>query len=172
MPSLVSAVRRDLGARMHADPAWAKSAVSLIEIGLLGALAMLGAMALLPNVDEKVAALMADQRYDRAIELLEERASHTPLNDYEKFSLAELYRRLGTPEKALPLLLQIMAEPRQRASVLGELADTYAAIGLPAEELAIRRQLLGYVEDPRNQDRIDALSEQLTATAHASTATR
>ena len=170
MLSLASTIRRDWATRLSADPAIAKSATSLIQIGLLGALAMLGAMALLPNLDEKVAALMADQRYDRAVALLEDKASQTPLNDYEKFSLAELYRKLGTPQKSLPLLTQILAASRQRASVLGELAATYAAIGLPADELAIRRQLLGYVDDPQNQDRIETLSQVLGTTSVTSTA--
>lgn len=157
MPSLASSAPRVRFTGATSDPTDRKRTTSVIEIASLAALSLLGALALLPNMDEKIAALIADRHYPRAVQMLEERAQNGPLNDYEAFSLARLYRQMGMNAKAAPLLEQMLAASPGSVSVLRELAACYRESQRSADELRILLQLFQRAPDAATNDRLIAL---------------
>lgn len=138
---------------------------SIIEIVALAGLSVLGVLALLPSADEKTAALIADKRFPQAISLLESRARQLPLNNFEVFSLARLYRQTGDDAKALPMLEQMLNAEPGSAFVLRELADLYRAQNRPADELGTLLQLFQAAPDGATNDRLVALYRQRGDTA-------
>lgn len=110
---------------------------SLFEVIALAMLAGFGALAMLPSPTEKMAVLVAEERYPEAISLLEDKARRLPLSDYETFSLATLYRRTGETERAAQMLEELALRLPHSRPVLTELADIYHTTARPADELRV-----------------------------------
>lgn len=141
----------------HLPAAEDKRRSSLIEIVTLAALSVVGVIALLPNTDEKTAALIADKRFPQAIVLLETRAHSVPLNSYETFSLAKLYREVGEGDKATTLLEGMLVSDPTSDQLRRELAALYRAAQRPADEIRILQGLFKHTPDAATSDRLIVL---------------
>lgn len=130
---------------------------SLLEVIALAGFAAFGAFALLPSQTEKVAALIAEERFEEAIGLLEAEANEAPLSDYETFSLATLYYQAEDTERAAELLEEMMARLPDSLPVLHELADIYRTSARPQDELRVLLKLHTLSPTPEIEDQLTRL---------------
>jgi predicted Zn-dependent protease len=125
----------------------------------LAGLATFGTLAMLPTPAEKIAALIADQHYPEAIVLLEDRAQHLSLSEYEAFSLATLYRHTGQAARAAAALEQMLKRLPGSMPVLNELAEIYRTENRPQDEIRILLQIFLHSPSEATHDRLLALYE-------------
>jgi hypothetical protein len=113
---------------------------TLIAIALLAAATLAGAIALLPSSEEKAQGLMADGRYDDAIEMLVAVEEERPLDAYEGYLLFHLYMLTHQPNGAAMLLDREPALQSDNAWALRQLSDLYRVTGnIPGEASILRR---------------------------------
>lgn len=102
---------------------------TLIAIVLLAAAALAGAIALLPSFEEKAQGLMADGRYDDAIQMLVTVENERPLDAYEGYMLFKLYVLTRQPDGAAVLLDREPALQADNAWALRQITDLYRETG-------------------------------------------
>jgi DNA-binding SARP family transcriptional activator len=100
---------------------------SLVAVVLLAGVTLLGMIALLPSTEEKAAVLMAEQRYDKAVDLLEDLEERDGLNRYEMFMLTRLYLLSGRNESAIDLLERKVAATSDNEWAIQQLIELYRA---------------------------------------------
>ena len=114
---------------------------TLIAIVLLAAAALAGTIALLPSSEEKAQGLMADGRYDDAIQMLVAVEDERPLDAYEGYMLFRLYMLTRQPDGAAVLLDREPALQANNAWALRQLTDLYRETGNIHGEASILRRL-------------------------------
>jgi tetratricopeptide (TPR) repeat protein len=103
---------------------------SMAAILLLAAVTLIGVLAMLPSTEEKVAILMAENHYDQAIDLLEDRSQRTQLTSYEVFTLTRLYEISGRHADAARLLeADVAMRPQDGVWANRELVELYRTMG-------------------------------------------
>lgn len=113
---------------------------TLAAIVVLALIALAGTITLLPGTEEKAAGLIADERYDDAIELLVSLEDQRELNAYEGFMLVKLYLLVDQPHKAVLALEKEAALRSDNAWALHQLVDLYRAErDFAGEASALRR---------------------------------
>lgn len=114
---------------------------SLIAIMLLAIVALAGTLALLPNSEEKAAALLEEGRYVDAIDMLVAVEDERFLNAYEGYMLFKLYVLTRQTGKAAMLLQQEPALQAENAWALRQLTTLYRQDRDFAGEASTLRQL-------------------------------
>lgn len=113
---------------------------TLAAIVVLAVIALAGTITLLPSTEEKAAGLIADERYDDAIELLVGLEDQRELNAYEGFMLVKLYLLAEQPHQAVLALEKEAALRSDNAWALHQLVDLYRAErDFAGEASALRR---------------------------------
>ena len=113
---------------------------TLAAIVVLAVIALAGTITLLPSTEEKAAGLIADERYDDAIELLVGLEDQRELNAYEGFMLVKLYLLADQPHQAVQALEKEAALRSDNAWALHQLVDIYRAErNFVGEASALRR---------------------------------
>ena len=123
---------------------------SLLAVIVLAMLALAGVIALLPGTEEKAEGLLADGRYDDAIEILAATGAERPLDPYEDYLLFKLYILTKQPDSAAMLLEQAPALKSENAWARRQLSDLYRETRNFAGEATALRQL--YDLDPTDTD--------------------
>lgn len=114
---------------------------SLLAIMVLALLALAGAFALLPSSEQKAEGLLAEGRYDDAVEMLVGIEYERPLDAYESYILFKLYMLTKQPDRAAMLLDQEPALQVDDAWALRQLSDLYRQTRDVRGEASALRQL-------------------------------
>lgn len=123
---------------------------SLLAIMLLAIVALAGTLALLPNSEEKAAALLEEGRYSDAIELLVAVEDDRFLNAYEGYMLFKLYVLTRQSDDAAMLLQHEPALQAENVWALRQLTTLYREERDFAGEASTLRQL--YDIEPSDED--------------------
>ena len=123
---------------------------SLLAIVVLAVVALAGTIALLPGSGEKAEGLLAEGRYDDAIEMLVAVEDERPLDVYESYMLFKLYMLTSQPDSAVILLEREPALQADNAWALRQLSDLYRAARDVAGEASVLRRL--YDASPSEAD--------------------
>lgn len=113
---------------------------TLLAIGLLAIAVLAGSIAMLPSPEEKAAGLMAEGRYDDAIQILVSLEDERSLNAYEGYTLFKLYMLTRAPRSAVALIDSQPALQADNAWALRQISDLFRQVrDLPGEADVLRR---------------------------------
>ena len=130
---------------------------TLLAIIILAALALAGTIALLPSPEEKAAGLIAERRYDEAIQMLVSQDEQHGLNAYEGFMLSQLYVLAKQPDKAKGLLEAEASSQADNSWALRQLVMLYRQSGDFAGEATSLRRLYDGAGTPEEFQRLRVL---------------
>lgn len=130
---------------------------TLPAIIVLAGIALAGGIALLPSFEEKAEGLLADGRYDEAIDMLVDAESQRPLDGYESYLLFRLYTLVREPDAASTVLAREPALQANTAWALRQLSDLYRETRDLEGETSALRQLYDVAPSDADFFRLRAL---------------